>query len=231
MPVLEIDPVVMSADSAMSPSSAFQALAAAACQCLGELDAHVQKGKLPKLIALTSRVRGTGPGVSFGNLVNALLNASVGWICPFEGCMTVRGSLLRGKDLVSMERDDAFLVLQFDPNTLDLPLHTHEDSDRFIIVIDGRGFFHASPDPLESGSSRRLRHTAVRDRDTVMFRRGTVHTFSTGEHPLTILSYHRPYISLADERQYTLSSKVEKPANFLKTARSEIVIAQSWSTF
>lgn len=231
MPVFEMDPVVVSSEAASSATAAFDVLASAAQSCLNELDANVQMGRLPERVALTSRVRGTGPGVSFGDVVDALSKASVGWICSFEGCMTARGSVLRGKDLVSSERDDAFLLLRFEPQTLDLPLHIHEDSDRFITVISGRGFFHASPDPLEVGPSRRLRHTVVRDRDTVMFRRGTVHTFSTGEHALTILSYHRPYISLADERQYTLSSHLEKPADFLKTVRSTIVIGQSWTTF
>jgi hypothetical protein len=231
MSVLEMEPFVFSSEAAASSATAFEVLASAAQACLNELDTHVRAGKLPSRIALTSRVRGTGPGISFENVVNALRLALVGWICPFEGCTTARGALLLGKDLLSPERNDAFLVLHFEPNTLDLPLHTHEDSDRFICVINGRGFFHASPDPIESGPSRQLRHTAVRDRDTVMFRRGTVHTFSTAEHPLTILSYHRPYVSLADERQYTLTSAIEKPLDFLKSHHPSIAVGQTWTSF
>jgi len=131
---------------------------------------------------------------------------------------------------VSPERNDAFLVLHFEPHTLDLPLHIHEDSERFIFVIAGRGFFHYSPDPLETGASRCIRHIAVRDRDVVMFRRGTVHTFSTAEHPLTILSYHRPYFSLADERQYTLTADKEKPADFLRSHVASISIGHAWAS-
>jgi hypothetical protein len=41
------------------------------------------------------------PGVSLGSVVVALANAAIDWVCPFEGCMTARGSVLRGKDLVA----------------------------------------------------------------------------------------------------------------------------------
>lgn len=37
----------------------------------------------------------------------------------------------------------------------------------------------------------RIKHLPVRDRDALMFRRGLVHTFSTVEDPLVLLSYHR----------------------------------------
>ena len=229
MLALGILPVVLDPLAPASPAAAFKAVATAAQTYLKEMEAGIAAGILPDRVALMTRVRGTGPGVSFGSVVSALQSAVVGWICPFEGCMTARGSVLRGADLVGPERDDAFLLLRFAPHTLDLPLHTHEDSDRFICAIEGRGFFHVSPDPLEAGPSRRLHHAAVRDRDALMFRRGTVHTFSTAEHPLTLLSYHSPYISLADERQYTLPSAAERPAEFLRGRHSQVSFDPAWS--
>ena len=230
LPAFFMNPVSMSKADAASPAKAFQSLASVAMKCLLELDLNARVGTVAARAAFTSCIRGRGPGVSFGHIVDTLRSASVGWICPFEGCMTARGSVLRGCDLVSPERNDAFLVLHFEPHTLDLPLHIHEDSDRFIYIIEGRGFYHCSPDPLEAGKSRQLRHIAVRDRDVVMFRRGTVHTFSTAEHPLTVLSYHRPYVSLADERQYTLTSDVERPADFLRSHVASISIGQAWAS-
>lgn len=228
MLALELEQVVLDTH-ATSPAEAFLTLASAARRYLERMEAAVASDDAPIRGALATRIRGTGPGVSFGRIVDALRSAAVGWICPFEGCLSARGVVLRGCDLVSEDRDDAFLILDFEPHTLDLPLHTHDDSDRFICVIEGRGFFHVSSDPLEVGAGRRLRHTAVRDRDALMFRRGTVHTFSTAEHPLTLLSYHRPYISLADERQYTLPSNVEKPADFLKHHVPVIGFGSAWS--
>ena len=90
--------------------------------------------------------------------------------------MTARGSVLPESELVGPQRADAFLILTLAPHTPVLPLHTHDKSDRFIFAVDGRGFFHTSPQPLEAGPSRRLRTVAVRDRDALMFRRGTVPT-------------------------------------------------------
>lgn len=228
MPALDLEQVVLDA-RATSPSEAFLTLASAAEQYLERMEAAVASGGAPSRGALATRIRGTGPGVSFGSIVAALRSAAVGWICPFEGCLNARGVVLRGDEIVSKDRKDAFLILEFQPHTLDLPLHTHDDSDRFICVMGGRGFFHVSPDPLEAGAGRRLRHTAVRDRDALMFRRGTVHTFSTAEHPLTLLSYHRPYIPLADERQYTLPSNVERPLDFLKNHVPSIGFGSAWA--
>ncbi len=225
-----IEPVILPSRAEAGAGPAFEALAGAAQHYLGRMEAAAAAGSLPHRVALMTRVRGTGPGVSFGRVVSALTSASVGWVCPFEGCMTARGSVLLGSELARPGRTDAFLILALAPHTRDLPLHTHDDSDRFIFAVDGRGFFHSSPDPLEAGPSRRLRTVAVRDRDALMFRRGTVHTFSTDEHPLTLLSYHSPYIPLADERQYTLGSDVEHPWQFLPRCTPAVSFDPAWST-
>jgi hypothetical protein len=62
-----------------------------------------------------------------------------------------------------------------------------------------------------------------------MFRRGTVHTFSTAEESLTLLSYHHPYIPLDDERQYRVSRPQENPAEFLFSQRPSVSFDAGWS--
>jgi mannose-6-phosphate isomerase-like protein (cupin superfamily) len=224
-----IQPVTVNPLAVESPSEAFIALASAAQSYLRRLDDGVSAESLPSRVALLTRVRGTGPGVHFGQLVEALEPAAFRWVCPFEGCSSIRGAVVRGADVVGDRRDDAFLFLEFAPYTTGLPLHIHEDSDRFIYGIGGRGFFHVSHDPLERGRGRSLRHVPVRDRDALMFRRGTVHTFSTGEHPLTLLSYHRPYVPLEDEKQFRVSERPEKPSEFLRGLQSSISFDSAWS--
>jgi len=45
---------------------------------------------------------------------------------------------------------------------------------------------------------------AARERDVFIFTRGVVHTFSTTDQPMVLLSCHLPFIHLDDARQYTL---------------------------
>lgn len=226
---LPIEPLALSPFAMHSPAAAFEALAGAARSYLKEMDGCVLAATLPSRTALLTRLRETGPGVSFHDILAALQSNGLNWVCPFEACSNVSGAVLRGADLLGVSRDDAFLFLRFAPHTRDLPLHVHDDSDRFIVAIAGAGFFHISSDPLEAGSSRRIRHVPVRDRDALMFRRGTMHTFSTEDESLMLLSYHHPYVPLEDERQYRKSSPPEKPADFLRRQRSCVSFDAGWS--
>jgi hypothetical protein len=229
MLALAIEPLAIDPAATQSPAAAFEALAAVAQSYLGQMSASVNAAVLPRRAALLTRVRGTGPGVSFGRVVDALKSAPLDWKCPFEGSLNVSGAVLTAVDLLGGRRDDGFLFLRFKPQTQDLPLHVHDDSDRFIFANGGRGFFHVSPDELEAGRARRLRHTPVRNRDALMFRRGTVHTFSTADEPLTLLSYHHPYLPLEDERQYRVSSPPETPAEFLRDQRAVVSFDAGWN--
>lgn len=166
---LPIQPFVLNPGATHSPAAAFDALAAVARSYLQEMDSHVNVATLPSRTALLTCVRGTGPGVSFREILAVLQSAGLNWVCPFEACSNVSGAVLKGIDLLGGQRDDAFLFLRFAPDTRDLPLHVHDDSDRFIVAIGGTGFFHVSPDPLEAGLSRGLRHVPVRDHDALMF--------------------------------------------------------------
>lgn len=224
-----IDPVVLAPGACSTPQSAYDALSASAMRYLRRMDEGVRDGSLPACAGLMTRVRGTGPGVAFGDVVRALETAPHTWSTPFENSANVSGAVIRGAEVSGPERSDAFLLLRFEPGAKDLPLHLHADSDRFIFTIGGRGFFHLSPDPLNRRIGRRIRHIPVRDRDVLMFRRGTVHTFSTAEHPLLLLSYHSPYVPLEDARQYAPTQPPEYPAEFLRGHPARVSFDPAWS--
>jgi hypothetical protein len=224
MLAISLEPVRIDPFQACTPQAAYRELAAAAQHYLREFDRLANSGQVPRGGAAITRVRGTGPGVSFGALLTALLDGTtLVWTCPFEGSENVSGAEIRGIDVLQdPARSDGFLVLRFAPGTRDLPLHVHPASDRFIFAIEGRGFFHVSAAPPNEFHDRAIRHAAVRDRDALMFRRGTVHTFSTAEHALTLLSYHQPFIELDDPGQYVLTQPPLSPATFLCDVRSHV---------
>jgi mannose-6-phosphate isomerase-like protein (cupin superfamily) len=208
---------------------AFGALADAAAYFLRALDTAVANAELPPRVALNTRIRGTGPGVAFGALIDRLVELRPAWQCPFEGSDLVSGAALPASAVLGPQRDDGFLLLRFEPETKDLPLHVHNDSDRFIFVIGGRGFFHVTGDSLDEVHQSPIRHVPARDRDVLMFRRGTVHTFSTGSHPLHLLSYHRPFIPILSPNQYQVSDPPRRPAEFLSGAVGCISFDHGWN--
>jgi hypothetical protein len=229
MLALGIEPVFVEPAAADSPAAAYLALADAATFYLGRLHDAASKRQIGSASAMVTRVRGTGPGVSFGSLVNSLRSLPLEWICPFEGSHNVSGAEVRGNDLLGEGRTDGFLLLRFAPGTRDLPLHIHPSSDRFIFAIGGRGFFHISADPLAAIDPTRVHHMPVRDRDALMFAQGAVHTFSTAEHELLLLSYHRPFIGLDDPDQYSVSDPPVTPHQFLPGYASKISFDAAWT--
>jgi len=224
-----LDPYCISPDAACSGVEAYAALAEAACAYLSQLDAHCRVDDRTAG-ALVTRIRGTGPGVSFGSLVAAIQrDFAVEYETPFEGSMNVSGAALPASAILGGHRDDGFLFLRFAPGTQDLPLHIHPQSDRFIYVIGGRGFFHVSAAPLNAVGPHTIRHVPARDRDAFMFRRGVVHTFSTAEHELLLLSYHRPFIPLEDDSQYHVGNNPLTPEAFLAGYRAMISFDAAWT--
>jgi len=173
MLAIGLEPVQIDPSKASTRQDVFLALAGAAQRYLAEFERLAREGQVPPGAAATTRVRGTGPGVSFGALLSALLDGTtLAWECPFEGSENVSGAAIRGADILQdPARTDGFLALRFAAGTRDLPLHIHPGSDRFIFAIEGRGFFHVSAAPLHEVHGRPIRHSAVRDRDALMFRR------------------------------------------------------------
>jgi hypothetical protein len=225
---IPIDPVSIEPGCSGNPAAAFRALATAAVEYLHRLDLAVASNLVSRFPALMTRVRGTGPGVSLGSLIAAIEQGfPLAWSCPFEGSQNVSGAVLTAAEALGEDRDDGFLFLRFDAGTRDLPLHVHPRSDRFIYAIGGRGFFHAAKDSRHLTAG--IRHTAVRDRDVLMFRRGVAHTFSTADHTLTLLSYHRPFIPLDHDDQYTPNDPLMLPRDFLNGAEPKISFDAGWT--
>ncbi|WP_259631762.1 cupin domain-containing protein [Stieleria sedimenti] len=117
---------------------------------------------------------------------------------PFEEVENISGGVWRASEILG--GDDALLRLHFQKRTLDLPLHSHDYSDRVIFVTEGRGEFEYFADSRE----RELNSIEVETGDVLVFSRGTVHSFRTSEDDLQLLSYHSPYIELSHHRQFTL---------------------------
>ncbi|MGP1346150.1 MAG: cupin domain-containing protein [Phycisphaerales bacterium] len=210
-------------DDRSEGTRAFLALAEAGATALESLRSELaRRGELRG--AAIGRVRGTGHGASFGRLVTALEADHPRTLeGPFENSPNVSGSVwtpesVLGDASVSMHAGDrrtAFMKLRFERGCRDLPLHAHIHSDRFIVVLEGRGLFHVSPDPIEAFSGRGITSIPVRSRDALAFTRGVVHTFSSPDEPLVLLSGHLPFVSLDDREQYTLPEMVVRPADLV----------------
>lgn len=156
------------------------------------------------------RVRGTGPGVSCGTLIERLESAHpLELRYPFEGSERVGGAVWDCREILGDPSvKDGIAKLHWRPHATDLPLHTHDHADRFIFVLEGRGFFHWLPQSADDfdgpASTPGVETIAARSRDVFVFRRGLLHTFSTQEHGMTLLSVQLPLIAFDDPDQYRL---------------------------
>ena len=193
----------------------FERLIAMARQVIADLERSIADGQRVPRTAITGVVRGTGRGVSFGKLIEQLEAAHPITIeSPFEGSEMVAGGVWEGGRIVGPAEDAGIMKLRFEAGCEGLPFHTHEHSDRVLIVLEGRGFFHASRRPVEEFDGSDVASVAVRERDLVAFQRGTVHTFSAPGENLTLLSVHTPFVALGDSNQYTpLTGLLPDPAS------------------
>jgi mannose-6-phosphate isomerase-like protein (cupin superfamily) len=155
--------------------------------------------------AVLGRLRGTGRGVSFSRLVEELERTHpLSLTYPFEGSDRVGGAVWIAKDLVGGASTTSVAKLRWDSRALDLPMHVHDHSDRFIVVVKGRGYFHVTDESAEQFTGKSVRSIPARERDVFLFTRGTVHTFSTDAEPMTLLSCQLPFLSFDDPKQYRL---------------------------
>lgn len=125
---------------------------------------------------------------------------------PFEDTASISGALWSGHELFGPEHADGLAKLRFAAGTLDLPLHVHEHSDRFIAVLEGEGRFWWSEEPWRDFRAGDIQSTPVRKGDVLVFTRNLLHTFSAPDEDLLLISYHSPEIPFDDPRQYTLPS-------------------------
>ncbi len=155
--------------------------------------------------AVLGRLRGTGRGVSSSRLFDEIERAHpLEFEYPFEGSDRVGGAVWIAKDLLGGSSTTSVAKLRWDSRALDLPMHVHDHSDRFIIVVKGRGFFHVTDESAEQFTGKHVRSIPARERDVFLFTRGTVHTFSTDSEPMVLLSCQLPFLAFDDPRQYRL---------------------------
>ena len=180
--------------------------------------------------AATGRIRGTGPGVSFSSAVAALERTwPVELQFPFEGSARVGGAAWPACELLGPEEDGAAVKLRWEPGANDLPMHTHTTSDRFIVVLEGRGYYHVSEQSVEAFEGSDVLTIAARPMDVFAFTRDVVHTFSTGpDEGMTLLSVHLPFVPLDDPRQYALPDRRWMAGQDLDASASKIT-AGGWS--
>lgn len=154
--------------------------------------------------AAVGHLRGTGPGVSFSGAVRCLETAyPIELVTPFEGSDRIGGAAWVGSDLLDGQDPRGIAKLRWGPRADDLPMHAHP-TDRFIVVLEGRGFFHVCGQPIDAFDGTEVRTIAARRMDVFAFTSSVVHTFSTAADPMTLLSCHLPFLPLDDPEQYEL---------------------------
>lgn len=184
-------------ESAQSPTNTCKKLLQTAARSIKALE------QSERMLSL-GRIRGTGPGISFGSFIDQLDAAyPLTLEFPFEDSERVGGAVWDCPAILGDPTIKAAITkLRWLDHAQDLPMHAHEYTDRFIVVTGGRGFFHWSDQSIEDFDGSSMQTIAARDRDVFVFRRGLMHTFSTAEHDMTLLSIQSPFIPFHDPRQY-----------------------------
>ena len=191
---------------------------------------QIRRDQTSTALAVLSRLRGTGRGVSCTRLFGELERAHpLEMEYPFEGSDRVGGAVWIANKLLGGACTASVAKLCWDSRAMDLPMHVHDHSDRFIIVVKGRGFFHVSDEPAESFTGKTVRSIPARERDVFLFTRGTVHTFSTEAEPMVLLSCQLPFLSFDDPRQYRLPKVRWTAKEYHDPYRVEIACDPGWS--
>ena len=155
--------------------------------------------------AVVGRLRGTGRGIHFSHLIERLeRDHPIELKAPFECSDLVSGAAWDSEVILGPGQHGALAKLRWAAGADDLPMHVHEHSDRFIVVHEGRGFFHVSDQTVDAFDGSDVRSIPARERDVFLFTRGIVHTFSTLDKPMTLLSCQLPFLPFDDPRQYRL---------------------------
>ncbi len=129
----------------------------------------------------------------------------------FEGVPSIAAGVWAGAAVFQQPCDDAIVMLRWSVGTIDLPMHVHAHSDRFIVILEGTGVFHKTAEPLDEFTAGAIKSTSVKARDVLVFDRNLLHTFSAPSEDLVVLSYHAPLVDLDDPRQFTLPAVEWRP--------------------
>lgn len=172
---------------------------------LNQTEAEIRAGRLRAPAFLHGEAGDHGLSATLDSLMNAIdLEYDIELQSPFEDTESISGGLWSGRELFGPTFEDGLAKLRFAAGTVDLPLHVHEHSDRFIAVLEGSGRFWWSEEHWRAFRGDDIRSTDVHAGDVLVFTRNLLHTFSAENENLLLLSYHSPEISFDDPRQYTL---------------------------
>ena len=139
---------------------------------------------------------------------------------PFEGTERIAGAAWLASHELGEDADDGIAKLCFAPNTANLPLHTHEQSERFIFCLQGRGTFHFCCTPLHAFDGTDVRSVPIRPGEFVLFSRNILHTFSSWRPGMILISYQAPSLPFDHIDQYTLPSGISISGSVLSMTTS-----------
>ena len=226
----EFNPVAVSVADDISLQDSLARISELASGYLNHLHTKIKRGSLPPRLGLIGQLRSSSPSVALQTFVKPIAERLHNNLrSPFEASHLVAGAELPLASVLEPTHNDGCLWLRFAPNAVDLPMHVHEHSHRFIIVIKGSGRFQTSQQSLADFTGTDIHTTVARPADVLIFPKGTVHTFSTSAGELLLLSYHSPFVPLSSSVQYTLPTNVVCPANFLKPSKPEMACDAVWT--
>lgn len=172
---------------------------------LASIQADIRLGRLAERAFLLGEAGSHGLSGTLDSLMNCIdVEYDIELQSPFEDTASIAGGLWSGRELFGPGHEDGLAKLRFSAGTLDLPLHAHEHSDRFIAVLEGSGCFWWTHEPLGDFTAAGIQSVPVRPGDVLVFTRNLLHTFSAPDADLLLLSFHSPEIPFDDPRQYTL---------------------------
>ena len=123
----------------------------------------------------------------------------------------INASFWSGTEIQGRNRGDALINMVFSERCSDLPLHCHPFSDRVIFVIRGSGYGYFCPFEIQDYNPATIGRVQVRQGDILCYPCSTLHTFSTMDEPIELLTYHSKFVPFDDERQYDVLSDVWTP--------------------
>ncbi|QEG01478.1 hypothetical protein Mal15_55550 [Stieleria maiorica] len=173
-----------------------------------QLNAEIRAGRLAKQTCIKGNLsESVSESKSFlRDLLSLDRDYDIDLLSPFEGVAQISGGVWYAGQLFGKTRDDAVLKLHFQPGVNDLPVHSHDFSDRVIIVVGGKGVFKVACQAHSNPNDTVMRDVEVGLGDVLAFSRGVKHTFQTSRDDLQLFSYHAPFIRLDDPRQFTIDS-------------------------
>ena len=202
---------------------------AMASTALERLHAECRRRGCTRLAAV-GRLRGTGRGIHFRDLVGALeAERPLKLVSPFENSERVAGAVWTTAVPAGTTGPAALAKLRWSAGADDLPMHVHDLSDRVIVVDKGRGYFHVSGQPAEEFDGTSVRTIPARERDVFIFTRGIAHTFSTLHEPLDLLSVQSPFLAFDDPRQYRLPKHVWKARDNPEATEPKVGCDPAWT--